>query len=269
MSYENIELERAPPLGLVTIDRPERTNALDYETGQEMVDAFERIDADDDIAVGVLTGAAGNFCGGADLKEIAEGVEMEGRTYSLMGFSHADVRKPTIAAIEGYCIAGGVEVALWCDLRVAAADATFGMFNRRFGVPFVDGGTQRLPRMIGYSRAIDLMLTGRPIDGEKAEQWGLVNRIAPSGGALDRAIELAERIASYPQGTIHTDLKAIHTGMGTSIERGLEIEAWNGLHSMPIAREGASRFASGEGRSGAGILDEDTGENGSEHGDED
>jgi enoyl-CoA hydratase len=256
MSYGNVGFERAEPLGLVTIDRPERTNALDYETGQEVVDAFERIDADDDLAVGVLTGTGGNFCGGADLKAIAEGAGMEGRTDSLMGFSHADIRKPTIAAIEGNCIAGGVEVALWCDLRVAAADATFGMFNRRFGVPFVDGGTQRLPRMIGYSRALDLMLTGRPIDGETAEQWGLVNRIAPPGGALDRAIEVAERIASYPQGTIHTDLKAIYEGMGTSIERGLEIEAWNGLHSMPIAREGARRFADGEGRGGEGIVEE-------------
>ena len=256
MDYENVRFERSDPVGLVTIDRPERSNAVDYETGQELVDVMERIDADDDLAVSILTGAGENFCAGADLKEIADGVDMAGRTYSLMGFSHADVSKPTIAAIEGYCVAGGVEVALWCDLRVAAEDATFGMFNRRFGVPFVDGATQRLPRMIGYSRALDLVLTGRPIDGAKAEEWGLANRVAEPGGALDRAIELAERIASYPQGTIRTDLKAIYEGIGMPIERGLEVEAWNGLHSMPTAEAGARRFAGGEGRHGEGIVDE-------------
>jgi enoyl-CoA hydratase len=147
-------------------------------------------------------------------------------------------------------------VSLWCDLRVAASDATIGMFNRRFGVPFMDGATQRLPRLIGYSRALDLILTGRPIDGEKAEEWGLVNRTAPAGEALDRAIELAERISSYPQQTIRTDLKAVYEGMGLPLERGLEIEAWNGLHSMPTAQKGASRFAGGEGRHGEGIVDE-------------
>jgi len=256
MSYDTIRFERADGLGLVTIDRPDRTNAVSYETGQEIVDAFERIDADEDIAVGILTGAAGNFCAGADLKEIADGVEMAGRTYSLMGFAHAETRKPKIAAIEGYCVAGGVEVSLWCDLRVAATDATIGMFNRRFGVPFMDGATQRLPRLIGYSRALDLILTGRPIDGETAEAWGLVNRTAPPGDALDRAIDLAERIASYPQQTIHTDLKAVYEGMGMPLERGLEIEAWNGLHSMPTAQDGASRFVAGEGRHGEGIVDE-------------
>lgn len=257
MVYDNIDLERCDSVGLVTINRPERRNAVDYETGQELVDVMERIDADDDLSVGILTGAGDSFCAGADLKEIADGVDMEGRTYSLMGFSHATVKKPTIAAIEGYCLAGGVEVALWCDLRVAAQDATFGMFNRRFGVPFVDGGTQRLPRMIGYSRALDLVLTGRPIDGERAEAWGLVNRVAPPGRALDNAIEIAERIADFPQQTIYTDLKSIYEGVGMPIERGLEIEAWNGLHSMPTAQEGASRFADGEGRHGEGIVGDD------------
>lgn len=256
MSYGNIRFERSEPIGHVTIDRPERTNAIDYETGQEIVDALERVDADDDLAVGIISGTGDDFCAGADLKEIAEGVDMGERPYSLMGYSHANIRKPTIAAIEGHCVAGGIEVALWCDLRVAAADATFGAFNRRFGVPFIDGATQRLPRMIGYSRAIDLMLTGRPIDGETAEEWGLVNRVTPSGEALDRAIELADRIAGYPQQTIQTDLKSIYEGMGMPIERGLEIEAWNGLQSMATAQEGASRFAAGEGRHGEGIVDE-------------
>ena len=256
MSYDNIQFERSAPIGHVTIDRPERTNAVDYETGQEMVDALRRIDEDDELAVGIVSGTGDDFCAGADLKEIAEGVDMGERPYSLMGYSHADVRKPTIAAIEGHCVAGGIEVALWCDLRVAAANATFGAFNRRFGVPFVDGATQRLPRMIGYSRALDLMLTGRPIDGETAEEWGLVNRVAEPGEALDRAIELADRIAGYPQQTIQSDLKAIYEGIGMPLERGLEIEAWNGLQSMDVAQEGASRFASGEGRHGEGIVDE-------------
>ena len=258
MGYSNIHLEISEPFGHVTIDRPERTNAVDYETGQEMVNALRRIDEDDDLAVGIISGSEGNFSAGADLKEIADGVDMRERSYSLMGFSHADIKKPTIAAIEGYCVAGGMEVALWCDLRVAATDATFGAFNRRFGVPFVDGATQRLPRMIGYSRALDLMLTGRPIDGEKAEEWGLVNRIADPGEALDRAIELADRMAEFPQQTIQSDLHAIYSGMGMPIERGLEVEAWTGLRSMPTAQEGASRFADGEGRHGDGIID-DTG----------
>ena len=255
MPYEQISLDRQPPVGIVTIERPDRSNAVSYDTGQEIVDAMRTIDGDDELAVGVLTGQ-GTFCAGADLKEIAEGIDMEGRTYSLMGFAHAEIEKPTIAAIEGYCVAGGVEVALWCDLRVAASDATFGMFNRRFGVPFMDGATQRLGRMIGYSRALDLILTGRPIDGEEAEDWGLVNRVADPGEALDRAVELAKRIASYPQQTIRTDLKAIYEGMGVPLDRGLELEAWNGLHSMPTAQEGASRFAEGEGRHGRGIVDE-------------
>lgn len=256
MGYDNIRFEVSEPFALVTIDRPERTNAVDYATGQELVDALRRVDEDDDLAVGILSGSEGNFCAGADLKEIAEGVDMRERTYSLMGFSHADIRKPTIAAIEGYCVAGGMEVALWCDLRVAASDATFGAFNRRFGVPFVDGATQRLPRMIGYSRALDLMLTGRPIDGQTAEEWGLVNRVADPGGALDRAIELAERIAEFPQQTIQSDLRAIYAGMGMPLDRGLEVEAWTGLRSMDTAQEGASRFAAGEGRHGDGIVDE-------------
>ena len=255
MPYEQISLDRQPPVGIVTIERPDRSNAVSYDTGQEIVDAMRTIDGDDELAVGVLTGQ-GTFCAGADLKEIAEGIDMEGRTYSLMGFAHAEIEKPTIAAIEGYCVAGGVEVALWCDLRVAASDATFGMFNRRFGVPFMDGATQRLGRMIGYSRALDLILTGRPIDGEEAEDWGLVNRVADPGEALDRAVELAKRISSYPQQTIRTDLKAIYEGMGVPLDRGLELEAWNGLHSMPTAQEGASRFAEGEGRHGRGIVDE-------------
>lgn len=257
MGYENIQYDVSEPIGHVTIDRPERTNAVDYETGQEMVDALRRVDENADLAVGIVSGSEGDFCAGADLKEIAAGVDMRERPYSLMGFSHADIRKPTIAAIEGYCVAGGMEVALWCDLRVAASDATFGAFNRRFGVPFVDGATQRLPRMIGYSRALDLLLTGRPITGETAEEWGLVNRVADPGEALDRAIELADRIAGFPQQTIRSDLEAIYAGMGMPIERGLEVEAWTGLQSMHTAQEGASRFAQGEGRHGAGIVDED------------
>lgn len=257
MGYNNVQYEVSGPIGHVTIDRPERTNAVSYDTGQEIVDALRRVDENDDLAIGILSGSEGNFCAGADLKEIAAGVDMREREYSLMGFSHADIQKPTIAAIEGYCVAGGMEVALWCDLRVAASDATFGAFNRRFGVPFVDGATQRLPRMIGYSRALDLMLTGRHVDGEKAEEWGLVNRVADPGGALDRAIELADRMAEFPQQTLQTDMQAIYGGMGMTLERGLDFEAWTGLQSMHTAQEGASRFASGEGRHGAGIVDRD------------
>jgi len=246
-----VEYERRGPVAIVTVDRPERRNAVDRETALALRDAWERFDEDEDALVGVLAGAGGTFSAGADLKAM----DLEDDPEGYLGFSRTSVSKPTIAAIEGHCVAGGIEMALWCDLRVAARTAEFGCFERRFGVPLVDGGTQRLPRVVGLGRALDLILTGRALDAETAEEWGLVNRLAPDGEALDAAVELAELIAQFPQETVRTDRAAVYDGLGEPLERGLKIEAWHGSRAMETAREGADRFAGGAGRGGAGVED--------------
>jgi enoyl-CoA hydratase len=169
-----------------------------------------------------------------------------------------DVSKPTIAAIEGHCVAGGIEMALWCDLRVAGETAEFGCFERRFGVPLVDGGTQRLPRVVGLGRALELILTGRALDAETAKEWGLVNRVADAGEALDAAVEMGELIARFPQETVRTDRAAVYDGLGEPMDQGLKIEAWHGSRAMETAVEGADRFAGGEGRGGDGVEDPDS-----------
>ncbi|WP_247010368.1 crotonase/enoyl-CoA hydratase family protein [Halorientalis litorea] len=246
-----VEYERRGPVAIVTVDRPERRNAVDRETALALRDAWERFDEDEDALVGVLTGAGGTFSAGADLKAM----DLEDDPEGYLGFSRLSVSKPTVAAVEGHCVAGGIEMALWCDLRVAARTAEFGCFERRFGVPLVDGGTQRLPRVVGLSRALDLILTGRALDAETAKEWGLVNRLAPEGEALDTAVELAEVIAQFPQETVRTDRAAVYDGLGEPLERGLKIEAWHGSRAMETAREGADRFAGGEGRGGTGVED--------------
>ena len=246
-----VEYERRGPVAIVTVDRPERRNAVDRETALALRDAWERFDEDEDALVGVLTGAGETFSAGADLKAM----DLEDDPEGYLGFSRLSVSKPTVAAVEGHCVAGGIEMALWCDLRVAARTAEFGCFERRFGVPLVDGGTQRLPRVVGLSRALDLILTGRALDAETAKEWGLVNRLAPEGEALDTAVELAEVIAQFPQETVRTDRAAVYDGLGEPLERGLKIEAWHGSRAMETAREGADRFAGGEGRGGTGVED--------------
>ena len=168
----------------------------------------------------------------------------------MLGFTRKRVSKPTVAAVEGHCVAGGLEMALWCDLRVASRLATFGCFERRFGVPPVGGGIQRLPRIVGPGRAPELILTGRELDAETAAEWGPVNRLAPAGAALETAVELAEVIAGFPQETVGTDRAAVYDGLGERLERGLAVEGWHGFHVMETAREGAGRFAGGEGRGG-------------------
>ena len=246
-----VEYERRGPVAIVTVDRPERRNAVDRETALALREAWERFDEDEDALVGVLTGAGGTFSAGADLKAM----DLEDDPEGYLGFSRLSVSKPTVAAIEGHCVAGGIEMALWCDLRVAARTAEFGCFERRFGVPLVDGGTQRLPRVVGLSRALDLILTGRALDAETAKEWGLVNRLAPEGEALAAAVELAELIAQFPQETVRTDRAAVYDGLGEPLERGLKIEAWHGSRAMETAMEGADRFAGGEGRGGTGVED--------------
>lgn len=244
-----VSYEREGRVAMVTVDRPERRNAIDDATARKLGDAWARFDEDDDAHVGVLYGAGGDFSAGADL----QAMDLEDRPEGWLGFTRTRVDKPTIAAVEGHCVAGGLEMALWCDLRVAGADATFGCFERRFGVPLVDGATQRLPRVVGLGRALEMILTGEAVDAETAREWGLANRVVEDGMAREAAIDMAELIASFPQETVRTDRAAVYDGLGEPEAAGLRIEAWHGRRALETAREGAERFAAGAGRGGEGI----------------
>ena len=240
---------------VVTIERPERRNAVDAPTARALYDAFKAFDADQDLDVAVLQGRGGAFCAGADLKAIGDGagnpVEREG-DFGPMGCTRLALGKPVIAAVEGHAVAGGLEVAAWCDLRVAAEGAVFGVFCRRFGVPLIDLGTVRLPRLIGHSRAMDLILTGRPVGAEEALQIGLANRLSPRGDALDAALDLADQITAFPQGCLRNDrLSAIgQWGMDWDEAQAREVELGMETLRSGQSRKGAQRFAAGEGRSG-------------------
>jgi len=253
MGYENLRYEHRSDgdVAVVTIDRPEARNAIDAKTADELNDAWNRFD-EGDAKVGVLTGAGETFCAGADLKKMNLDDDEDG----YLGISRVRVGKPTVAAVEGHCVAGGLELVLWCDLRVASETAVFGCFERRYGVPLVDGGTQRLPRVVGLGRALDMIETGRPVEADEAHDWGLANRVTDEGEALESAVETAERIASFPQETVRTDRASVYDGLGTPIEEGLKIEAWHGSRSMTTGVEGARRFAEGEGRGGEGLEKE-------------
>ena len=234
-----IHYERRGAAALVTIDRPERHNAVDGATARALLDAFGRF-TNDDSAVLVLTGAGERaFCAGADLKAI-ETLEPDAPGGPL-GFTRLASPKPTIAAIRGHCLAGGLELALWCDLRVASPDATFGCAERRWGVPLIDGGTQRLPRVVGTGRALDLILTGRTIDAAEAHAFGLLTGIADD--PLARALELAEQIAAFPQDTLRSDRRAVLDGEGLPLAEGLALEARLGRERIGAARAGAREFA--------------------------
>lgn len=246
-----IDYDREGPVAVITIDRPERRNAIDRETAAKLGEAWGRFDEDADALVGVLYGTDGTFSAGADL----QAMDLEDGPAGWLGFTRTTVEKPTIAAIEGHCVAGGLEMALWCDLRVAGESATFGCFERRFGVPLVDGGTQRLPRVVGLGRALEMILTGRAVDAPEAFDWGLLNRVVSDGTAREAAIELGEVIAQFPQETVRTDRVAVYDGLGTALDDGLAIEGWHGSRSMDHAAAGASRFDDGEGRGGAGVPD--------------
>jgi enoyl-CoA hydratase len=200
----------------------------------------------------VLTGAGDKaFCAGADLKAIT--TLDPSLPAGPMGFTHLTPSKPTIAAVSGWCLAGGVELALWCDLRIAAEGSTFGLFERRWGVPLIDGGTQRLPRIVGMGRALELILTGRPVEVAEAREIGLVNKIVPPGRHVERALELAERLAAFPQDTMLADRRAALEGAGLTLAEGLELERRVGVPMSAIGAQGAARFAAGEGRHGAGV----------------
>jgi enoyl-CoA hydratase len=248
-----VDYERRGASAVVTIDRQERRNAVDGPTAEELNAAYRRFEGDDDARVMILTGAGGvAFCAGADLKNIESfGPRMDLEDGPL-GFSRLTPSKPTIAAISGWCLAGGLELALWCDLRIAAEGSTLGFPERRWGVPLVDGGTQRLPRVVGLGRALDIILSGRMVPVEEAHAMGLVNEITPAGGHLDRALEYADALATFPQDTMLADREAAIRGVGMTFADGLKLEAQNGRKTLETAWRGAARFAGGEGRGGAG-----------------
>lgn len=247
--------ETRGPVRIVTINRPQARNAVDHDTALALYEAFKAYDADDTVSIAILTGAGGNFCAGADLKAVATGQgnpTLSGGDLGPMGPSRLQLSKPVIAAVDGYAVAGGLELAIWCDLRVASPSAKFGVFCRRFGVPLIDGGTVRLPRLIGASRAMDMILTGREIAAEEAHAIGLANYLTPDAAALQRALQLAEDIAAFPQLCMRTDRASARDQWNLSEKIALAAEFAGGLDVLKAgsARDGATRFASGEGRSG-------------------
>jgi enoyl-CoA hydratase len=244
------------PVRIITIDRPEVRNAVDRPTADALAAAFRDAEADDDIRVHVLTGAGGTFCAGADLKGVSDGrgnrVVDDMTVDGPMGPSRMTFVKPVIAAVEGFAVAGGLELALMCDLRVAAEDAVFGVYCRRWGVPLIDGGTVRLPRLIGHSHALDLILTGRGVSGDEARTMGLANRLVAPGEALSEAVDLAKDIAAFPQQCMRSDRRSSYDQWGMSVADALANETRLGMAVIASGEtlEGASRFAAGEGRHG-------------------
>lgn len=250
---EPVTYERRGSAVILTIDRQERRNAVDGPTAELLGRAFERFEADDEARVLILTGAGEvAFCAGADLKAIESFAPRLLDPHGPLGFTRRIPSKPTIAAISGWCLAGGLELALWCDLRIAAEGSTLGFPERRWGVPLIDGGTQRLPRIVGLGRALDLILTGRMVAADEALAIGLLNQIVARGEHLDRALEIAGALARFPQETMLSDRQAAIEGIGMTFEEGLAREAAIGREVFEVAQRGAARFAAGEGRGGAG-----------------
>ena len=250
----NVNVEHVGRVTVVTIDRPAVRNAVDRVTAAELADAFRAFDADDARDVAVLTGAGDTFCAGADLKAIGDNggntVRPEGD--GPMGPTRMLLAKPVIAAVEGFAVAGGLELALWCDLRVAARNAVFGVFCRRWGVPLVDGGTVRLPRLIGHSHALDLILTGRGVSGDEALRMGLANRPTEPGDARRHAIELASELSALPQVCLREDRASSYAQWSLGLDEAIQVELEHGLRVLRSGESfaGASRFASGAGRHG-------------------
>lgn len=248
-----LHIERRGPVTVWTLDRPERRNAVDREHAERLAEAARRFDADPEASVAVLTGAGGSFCAGADLHAIAAGapnrVEVEGD--GPLGPTRMLLSKPVIAAVEGHAVAGGLELAIWCDLRVVAESAVFGVYCRRWGVPLVDGGTVRLPRLIGQGRALDLILTGRPVGAAEALAIGLATRVVPDGRALEEAVALATALAALPQACLRNDRRSALGQWGLPEEEALAEELRLGLDSLAAGPE-VGRFVRGEGRGGRG-----------------
>jgi len=257
----SILVERNHKVWTVTLNRPEVRNAVDGPTARALTQAFRDFEADTQACVAVLTGAGGQFCAGADLKAVAAGLTNKPLALSLntdmqgdgpMGPTRLQLSKPVIAAVEGHAVAGGLELALWCDLRVASSTAVFGVYCRRFGVPLIDGGTVRLPRLIGESRALDLILTGRPVAADEALLLGLANRVVPAGAALDEARALARQIAAFPQHCMRNDRASVLAQHGLPLHDALAQEFAVGLQTLRSGESvsGAQRFTEGSGRHG-------------------
>jgi enoyl-CoA hydratase len=249
-----VRVEKSGPVTTVLLDRPERRNAVDRATAEALADAFRAFDADPDARVGVLHGDHGTFCAGADLKAIAGGAGVPNRVADdgdgPMGPTRMLLSKPVIAAIAGHAVAGGLELALWCDLRVAETSAVLGVFCRRWGVPLIDGGTVRLPRIIGLGRALDLILTGRGVGAAEALSIGLVNRVVPDGTSRAAAEALAAELAALPQIALRADRLGAYEQAGLSIDEALAVELRHGKAALAEGVTGAARFAGGAGRHG-------------------
>jgi enoyl-CoA hydratase len=250
---DEVRYERVGAAAVLTIDRPHRRNAVDGPTAERLLEGVEAFEADDGARVLVLTGAGAiSFCAGADLKALDTYAGRLDLPDGPMGFTRRTPTKPTIAAIGGWCLAGGLELALWCDLRIAAEGSKLGFPERRWGVPLIDGGTQRLPRIVGMGRALDLILTGRLVGADEALAMGLLTEVVPAGEHLARALEMAEGLAAFPQETMLADRRAALEGLGLPLADGLALEAQAGPMVFADAVAGAARFAGGEGRGGAG-----------------
>lgn len=248
-----VRYEREGAAAVITIDRQHRRNAVDGDTAAKLHEAYLQFEADEDARVLILTGAGGiSFCAGADLKAVETFAPRLLAPEGPLGFTRLTPSRPTIAAVSGFCLAGGLELALWCDLRIATEGSMFGYPERRWGVPLIDGGTQRLPRIVGLGRALDLILTGRMIDAREAQQMGLVNEVVPAGAHLERALALAEGLARFPQRTMLADRRAAIEGLGMPLADGLALEAQAGPEVFEDGARGAGKFAAGEGRGGAG-----------------
>jgi enoyl-CoA hydratase len=250
----SVRVEGEGPVRTVVLDRPEVRNAIDRATADALVAAFEGLDADEGVRAAVLWGAGGTFCAGADLGGIAAGranrAEPDGP--GPMGPTRMRTRIPVVAAVSGYAVAGGLELALWCDLRVVEQDATFGVFCRRWGVPLIDGGTVRLPRIVGQGRALDMILTGRPVRAAEALSWGLADRVVPPGTARAAAEALAAELAALPPVCLRNDRASVYDAAGLSLEEAMRVEFRHGLRTLDSgeAVAGAARFAAGAGRHG-------------------
>ncbi len=251
-----VHVETSGPVTTIILSRPHAKNAVDRPTAEALADAFRAFDADEEARVAVLWGDHGTFCAGADLKSFATG-ENTNRTQpdgdGPMGPTRLDLSKPVIAAISGYAVAGGLELALWADMRIAEEDAVLGVFCRRFGVPLIDGGTVRLPRIIGQGRALDLILTGRPVDAAEALSMGLINRVVPKGEARAAAEKLAAEIAALPQACMRFDRRSVYEQWNLSLDSALQNEFYLGMQSLEHAAEGVARFMEGAGRGGTKV----------------
>lgn len=252
MDTKEVKVTHNGPVTIISINRPHVRNAINKSTAQALKDAWLDFEADENALVGILSGGDKVFCAGADLNNVDELVaDVEGEMGPL-GFTRLFVSKPTIAAVAGFCVAGGLEIACWCDLRIADETAVFGCFERRFGIPLVDGGTQRLPQIIGLGRALEMILTGKPVSAKEALVSGLVNEVVAPGKSLKRAVELAQVLAKFPQVCIRNDRQAVYAGLGKELPEGLLIEARLGMETMKSGEPftGSQEFKRGRGRKG-------------------